>query len=86
MRKPNFILLAKDEEHKILYIKDVGPWDQYPTVTNGAEDVVASLINAHILEDGYRLLYYDSDDILDELLVENGAFAGFAPGPREEKK
>jgi hypothetical protein len=86
MKKPNFTIERKDSEKKILYIRDVGPWDQFPTVTNGAEDVVDALVKSHILEDGYRLLYFDSDDSLDEILIKDGAFAGFAPGPQEGKK
>ena len=80
MKKPNFVIEKKDTERKRLYIRDVGPWDKFPTVTNGAEEVVDALVKSHILEDGYRLLYYDSDGNLDELLVKDGLFAGFNPG------
>ena len=52
-----------------------------PSVTNDAEGVVAYL-HRHGL--GTRqLLYYDSDDDLDELVHDGaGHFTGFAPGPR----
>jgi hypothetical protein len=48
--------------------------------------VVDALVKSHILEDGYRLMYFDSDDSLDELLIKDGAFDGFAPGPQEGRK
>lgn len=60
-------------------IHDDGPWDRHPTVTNDADNVVRALADALR---GRRLFYYDSDGRLDEILVRNGAFAGFAPGPR----
>jgi hypothetical protein len=30
-----------------------------------------------------QLFYIDTDGQMDELLVKNGQFAGFAPGPKE---
>ena len=62
-------------------IRDVGPWDKYLTVTNDAENVVRELAVQGLLPAGRRLFYYDSDGRLDELLVKDGAFVGFAPGP-----
>ena len=68
-----------DETETSLTIRDVGPWDKHPTVTNDAEGVVYEL--AAQLR-GRRLFYYDSENNLDEILVRDGAFDGFAPGPR----
>ncbi len=51
------------------------------SVTNDAEAVVAYLFRAGTLRDGRRLFYYDTDGNLDELLIKDGKFAGFAPGP-----
>ena len=65
-----------------LVIRDVGPWDRHPTVTNDAEAVVEELVSAGCLPPGRRLLYIDSEGRKDELLVEDGRFAGFSPGPR----
>lgn len=76
MRCANYTIVADND--KELVIIDVGPWDQFPTITNSAERVVDEL--AGRLGDR-KLLYYDSDGNLDELLVNNEAFAGFAPGP-----
>ena len=58
-------------------IRDLGPWDQFQTVTNAAEETVQELAGRL---DGRRLFYYDSNGQLDELKVKNGEFAGFATG------
>jgi len=57
-------------------IKDLGPWDKHPTVTNDAENVVKELAP---LLNGRKLHYIDSDGDVDELIVKDGRFAGFAP-------
>jgi multidrug efflux pump subunit AcrA (membrane-fusion protein) len=81
-RKANFIIVGADHRRGAqLVIKDVGPWDQHPTVTNDAENVVRSLAAQGHLPEGRRLFYYDSDGRLDEILVKDGQFVGFAPGP-----
>ena len=72
--KANYEVVGRDAA--MLLIRDVGPWDQYLTITNAAESVVADL--AASLE-GRRLFYRDSEDTWWELRVRNGKFAGFAP-------
>ncbi|MCC6671076.1 MAG: hypothetical protein IT458_08445 [Planctomycetes bacterium] len=62
-----------------LIIRDVGPWDLYPTVTNDAENVVRTLLASRLLLPGQRLHYYDSEGQLAEILIHDGRFAGFAP-------
>lgn len=62
-----------------LVLRDVGPWDRFPTVTNDAEGVVLHYFNAGKLPEGRRLLYYDSEGQLTELKHEAGVFKGFAP-------
>ena len=54
------------------------------SVTNDAENVVESLAREGMLPAGRRLFYYDSEGRLDEILVRDKAFAGFAPGPHKE--
>lgn len=79
----NFEVVKKDETTKTLTIRDIGPWDQFLTVTNDAENVLESLMKYGIIELGWRLFYYDSDGDLDEILMnDDGAFAGFGPGSR----
>ena len=72
--------ILSDGAGEPLLIRDVGPWDQHPTVTNDAEAVVAKLAAAGLLPEGRRLLYFDSEGRLDEILVARGRFAGFKPG------
>lgn len=62
-------------------IRDIGPWDVHKSVTNDAEAVVADLLETY---GALRFFYYDSAGALDELLVEDGKFVGFAPGRRQE--
>ena len=61
-----------------LVIKDLGPWDKHPTITNDAENVVKLV---YMMLEGRRLFYYDSEDKLTELLVDQdfGRFIGFRP-------
>lgn len=80
MRRASYTIMNSTAAR--LTIRDDGPWDQHPTVTNAAEDVVRELIESGDLKPGQRLFYYDSEGEYDELLVHNGHFAGFAPGPR----
>jgi len=72
MKHPNYEIIEQTDEYVL--IRDIGPWDIFPTVTNGAEEVVGEL--AQMLN-GRRLEYYDSEGERTELLVSGGAFAGF---------
>lgn len=74
MKTANFEVVETTESH--ILIRDVGPWDQFPTITNAAEDVVSSLLPVLT---GRRLYYFDSEGDLGELVVKFGKFAGFAP-------
>lgn len=78
-RRANFAVVGADAEQ--IHIKDLGPWDEHRTVTNDAESVVEVLVRCGILRPGARLFYTDSQGELDELLVADGKFAGFASGP-----
>ena len=72
--KPNYVIVQDDAD--VLCIKDVGPWSKHLTVTNGAEIVVAELLEQL---GGRRLEYIDSDGERDQILIEGGEFAGFGP-------
>lgn len=61
-----------------LILRDLGPWAKHPTITNDAENVVSDLVPRL---GARRLLYIDSEGRVDELLVKDGKFAGFAAGP-----
>ncbi len=75
-RSPNFDVVDENEERVL--IKDLGPWDQFPTITNNAEKTVEIMVP--VLR-GRRLHYLDSEGNEDQLLVKDGKFAGFAPVP-----
>ena len=79
MNRPNFIIESETED--CLLIRDIGPWDHHPSVTNAAEEVVEELA-PHL--HGRRLEYIDSDGQRDQLLVRDGKFAGFAPAGKGE--
>ena len=74
MRKANFELVEHNQHHVL--IRDVGPWDQYRTVTNAAEEVVAELLP---MLKGRRLEYIDSEGKRAVLKIKNGKFVGFDP-------
>lgn len=66
-RLPHFEVVA-DRPSFPLVIRDVGPWDAFPTVTNAAEAVVVELRRRGMLPTGRRLFYYDSEGVLDEIV------------------
>ena len=72
MRQANFEVVWADRD--MVLIRDIGPWDSHPTVTNDVENVVRRV--AHFLR-GRRLEYIDSNKNRDEIVVKDGKFAGF---------
>lgn len=76
-RKARYEVVAATSD--VLTIRDIGPWDQYMTVTNAIEEVVQELIDKGIAHDGQRLTYYDSDGNHDEIIWDNATFRGFRP-------
>jgi len=79
MRRPNFEIV--EETPWVFLIKDIGPWHVFPTVTNGAEDVVRAVRD--LMADGQRLEYIDSHGERSVILIKDGEFAGFAPCENE---
>ncbi len=81
MRIPraNYRILDRNHIHGAVVLEDLGPWERHLTITNDAENVVRELVGRGQLPSSMRLLYYDSDGDLTEILVTDGAFAGFAP-------
>ena len=75
-KKPNYTIVAITLKN--ITIRDEGPWDIFPTITNGAEDVVEDLIMRGLLQNGIKLLYYDSEGGLEQLLHWNGKFITYA--------
>lgn len=78
MRVPGFEIVQSESTAEALVIRDVGPWDRVPTVTNAIEEVIATLRDRCLLPPGRRLFYYDSAGELTEALInERGHFAGY---------
>jgi hypothetical protein len=68
----NYIIIEDAPDRLVL--KDIGPWNKFLTVTNDIEWVVSQVaprLNGRIL------LYHDSEDRPDRIIVRNGKFAGF---------
>lgn len=64
------------DEPAAMVLADIGPHDQYKTITNAAEQVVATCHMAGLGK--RRLFYFDSDNDLTELLHDgNGKFVNF---------
>lgn len=83
--KANYQIVIEKSADDKLVINDIGPWPEYMTVTNCAEQVVEELYEKGLLPPGRKLYYYDSDGNLDELLHDGaGRFQGFG-GPFEEE-
>lgn len=84
MNAANFEVVRSD--NSTVVIRDLGPWNRHPTVTNDAEQVVEGLGN---WLGSRRLLYYDSEGELGELRHDGPRFVGFAPvksGGTEDKE
>lgn len=74
MRHASFSVEFDGKEALIL--RDLGPWSEYPTITNDAEWVVEQVAPALA---GRALFYVDSLGELTRLVVKNNRFAGFSP-------
>ena len=67
--------IVEDSPNRMVY-RDKGPWNHCPTITNRAEEFVAAVVGyGHLGK--RRLFYIDSDGHTDEILIEDGKFAGF---------
>lgn len=71
----NYEILAVSDRYVTL--RDLGPWDSFPTVTNDVEYVVRDLYEKEILKKGVKLYYHDSEGGFDEILHRGGVFRGF---------
>lgn len=74
MREVNYIIIEDEIDH--VCIKDVGPWNIYLTVTNGAEIVIEELADKL---NGRQLFYIDTEGNRDELVYSGKEFIGFKP-------
>jgi len=78
MKKSNYVVIEDDLLHeKPLVIRDIGPWDEYLSVTNDAENVVKELRAIGMLPDGRRLFYIDTEGESAEIVIKDGEFSNF---------
>lgn len=68
-----------DKSQRCVIIKDIGPWNQFLTITNDVEWVVEKLFKDRDIFNGQRLFYIDSDGYFDEIVIEDGKFSSFSP-------
>lgn len=75
MSRSNYEIVSENDAEIIL--RDLGPWDQFMSVTNDIERIVTDLGSR--LKIGMRLYYFDSEGDLTEVRLNDGKFAGFKP-------
>lgn len=63
--RANYVVICAPRE--FILIKDVGPHDQFLTVTNGAEFVIQEMWANGFLLERPRIFYVDTDEVVDEL-------------------
>lgn len=81
MLQANYQIVRDESSPERLVIRDMG--GPNASVTNAAENVVQELSEHGELTVGRRLFYYDTTGQMDEIVLSDGKFAGFAPGPRK---
>ncbi len=80
MRRARYSVRGVPLQGFAVLIKDMGPWDMFPTVTNDAEGVLADLISrGYVRSASDRIAYYDSEGELAEILHDGCQFKGFGP-------
>lgn len=72
MSKTNYVIHYETEQ--LIMLRDVGPWDQYQTITNAAEEVVEEMVDKL---NGRNLFYIDSEGDITEIIIENNKFKDF---------
>jgi len=82
-KRPRYCIVKQDSEAVV--IRDIGPWDKVPTVTNGAEEVIDELTVNGKLDNSKRLLYYDSEGEPGEIIHKDGEFVRFNNSPLMDK-
>ena len=80
-----FEILYNDDDGPLV-IRDVGHEEGRMTVTNDVDRVVLKLVEASMLRAGRRLLYFDSDDRLDEIKHDGIGFRSFFPATAEDRR
>jgi len=77
MKKSNYRIVSEYP----LKIEDLGPWDEYMSVTNDIENVVKELLADNKIGQNGFFTYIDSEGNSDLVFVLKGKFSQFAPIP-----
>lgn len=76
MIRSNFVINRITPE--VVELQDVGPWDQYQTITNDADAVVAYLYQKEMLTPEKQIVYMDFSGEWTEIFHDGmGNFEGF---------
>lgn len=87
---PQFSGTLLIEDPPYLVLTDKGPWNVHPSLTNAVEELIKAMKEWHILPgekiQTWRLVYYDTQGVLDEILLdEDNNFDGFNILTQEER-
>ena len=72
MKRSNYVIERETEYEIVLH--DIGPWDIFLTITNDAENIISALSPE---QKNKRVFYYDSENVLTELVIINDDFSHF---------
>jgi hypothetical protein len=65
-------------------MQDVGPWHEFKTITNNAEELLLELYARKFIGAQTQVFYYDSEGNPTKLLHRYGRFIDFAPSNTDE--
>lgn len=73
-----------------LILRDIGPWNQFPTITNEVEFVLKHIRDNYANDHANnnkpkRVFYIDSEGQLNEIVHNHYTFVKFAPFPSTEE-
>jgi len=74
IKRSNWTVEEVNDQH--ITLRDLGPWDEYMTITNDIESVIKDLSSSIA---GRRVFYYNNNEELNEVVIKNGEFSGFYP-------
>lgn len=82
MRTPNYKVIESNEDRVVL--QDLGPWDEYPTITNAVEAVLQQIAGMLLVKphNGPNIYYIDSEGECTRILWEGGPQALVENQPR----
>ena len=79
----NFEYVRCGRPDGIVILRDLGPWDEFKTITNAPEWTVENVCNDY--PSTKMILYYDSSGKIDLIRFKDGKFKGFSSCPNVEE-